>query len=282
MIDGLIFKGGGVKGLAFVGALEEYGKYENIYTVKYLSGTSAGSIVATLLATNHTIKEVNDILYNVDWNRFKDGNFGFIRNAVRLFTKFGYHKGKYFERFMNEVLFKKYNIENMTFNQLFEITKKHLKMVGTNVTRGETIYMDHIHTPDMSVAKAVRISLSTPFMFQPVKINNELYVNSELTSNSDLSMFDDVEDVINIIAFDLKETYFNVSKKFCLKTFIQSITKIGVSKSNPTESNNMHICKIFEDSIDTTKFNLVKEEKDYLKLIGRNAFIKFLYKSDYF
>ena len=41
----------------------------------------------------------------------------------------------------------------MTFNQLFEITKKHLKMVGTNVTRGETIYMDHIHTPDMSVAK---------------------------------------------------------------------------------------------------------------------------------
>ena len=50
MIDGLIFKDGGIKALAFVGALEEYVKYENIDTVKYLGGTSsAGSIVATLL-----------------------------------------------------------------------------------------------------------------------------------------------------------------------------------------------------------------------------------------
>ena len=71
-------------------------------------------------------------------------------------------------------------------------------------------------------------------MFKPVKINNELYVNSELTSNSDLGMFDDIENV-TVIAFDLKETYFNESKKFCLKTFIQSIIKIGVSKSSPTE-----------------------------------------------
>ena len=279
MIDGLIFKGGGIKGLAFVGALEEYVKYENIDTVDYLAGTSsAGAIVATLLASNHTVKEINDILYNVDWNRLKDGNFGFIRNTIRLFTKSGYHKGKYFEKFINTLLFKKYNIENMTFKQLFETTKKHLKIIGTNVTRGETIYMDHIHTSDMSVAKAVRISLSTPFMFKPVKINNELYVNSEVTSNSYLDMFKNM----NVIAFDLKETYFNGSKKFCLKTYIQSIIKIGVSKSSPTENNNVYVCKIFEDSIDPMRFDLVKEEKDYLKLIGRNAFIKFLYKLDHF
>ena len=54
MIDGLIFKGGFIKGLTFVGALEEYIKYDNIDNIKYIGGTSAGSIIATLLASNHT------------------------------------------------------------------------------------------------------------------------------------------------------------------------------------------------------------------------------------
>ena len=281
MIDGLIFKGGFIKGLTFVGALEEYIKYDNIDNIKYIGGTSAGSIIATLLASNHTVNDINYILYNIDWSKLKDGNFGCIRNTIRLFTKYGYHKGYFFEKFMNKVLFKKYNMKTITFKQLFEITKKHLKMVGTNITKGETIYMDYIHTPDMPVAKAVRISLSIPFIFEPVKINNELYVNTEITNNSDVGMFDDVEG-FNIIAFDLKETNSYVKKKFCLKTFIQSILKIGATKSIQTESN-VHICKIFEDSIiDATRFDLVKEEKDYLKLIGRNAFIKFLYKLDNF
>jgi len=279
MIDGLIFKGGGIKGLAYVGALEEYVKYENIDTVKYLGGTSsAGSIVATLLASNHTLKEINDILYSVDWNQLKDESFGYIRNTIRLFTKYGYHKGNYFEKFINKVLFNKYNLENMTFKQLFETTKKYLKMVGTNVTTGETIHMDYIHTPNMSVAKAVRISSTIPFMFKPVEINNELYVDSGFTSNSDFGMFDEIK-YINIIAFDLGNFYFKKTKRFCLKTFIQSIVNIGARNNVTTYKENVHICKIFEGSIDPMSFDLVDEDKNYLKLIGRNAFIKFLYKS---
>ena len=283
MINGFIFEGGGIKGLAYVGALEEYVKYENIDTVKYLGGTSAGSIIATLLASNHTIEEINGILYNIDWNKLKDGNFGFIRNTIRLFTKYGYHKGNYFEKFINKILFNKYNIENMTFKQLFDTTKKHLKMVGTNVTRGETIYMDHIHTPDMSVAKAVRISSSIPFMFKPVKINNELYVDGGLTKNLDLGIFDEIKN-INIVAFDLEETCFELNKGVSFKEFIRSVIKIIHKEANKsfTTKNNVHVCKILENSIDGMNFNLRKEEKDYLKQIGRNAFIKFLYKLDNF
>lgn len=283
MINGFIFEGGGIKGLAYVGALEEFVKYQDIETVKYLGGTSAGSIIATLLASNHTIKEINDILYNTDWNKLKDGNFGFVRNTIRLFTKYGYHKGKYFEKLINKILFAKYKIENMTFKQLYEITKKHLKMVGTNITKGETIYMDYIHSPEMSIAKAVRISSSIPFMFKPVKIDNELYVDGGLTKNLDLTMFDDIEN-INIIAFDLEETCFELNRVFNLKAFIRSVIKIIHNEANKSISTkyNVHVCKILENSINAMNFNLSFDEKNYLKQIGYTSFLSLLYKLNKF
>ncbi len=283
MINGFIFEGGGIKGLAYVGALEEYIKYQDINTIRYLGGTSAGSIIATLLASNHTIKEINEVLYNIDWNKLKDGNFGFIRNTIRLFTKYGYHKGNYFEKIINQMLFAKYKIENMTFIQLFEITKKHLKMVGTNITKGETIYMDYMHTPEMSIAKAVRISSSIPFMFKPVNINNELYVDGGLTKNLDLTMFDEIKN-INIIAFDLEETCFEMNRIYGLKAFIRSVIKIihnGANKHSIIKEN-VHVCKILENNIDAMNFNLKEKEMDYLKEIGKSAFIRFLYKLDKF
>ena len=91
-------------------------------------------------------------------------------------------------------------------------------------------------------------------------------------------MLDEIK-YINIIAFDLGNFYFKKTKRFCLKTFIQSIVKIGARNNVTTYKENVHICKIFEGSIDPMSFDLVDEDKNYLKLIGRNAFIKFLYKS---
>ena len=284
MINGFIFEGGCIKGLVYVGVLEEFMKYQDIETVKYLGGTSAaGSVVATLLASDYTIQEINEVLYNIDWNTMQSNNFGFVRNTIRLFTKYGYHKGNHFEKFINKMLFAKYKMENMTFIQLFEITKKHLKMVGTNVTKGETIYMDYIYTPDMSIAKAVRISSSVPFMFKPVKIYNELYVNGELTKTSNYAMFDDIEN-INIIAFDLEETSFKFNKISSLITYIRSVIKILHHEANKSIStkNNVHVCKILENSIDAMKFNLSLEEKNYLKQIGYTSFLSFLYKLDTF
>jgi len=279
MIDALIFTGGGIiKCLTYVGALEKYGKYENIDNVKHIGGIRAsGSIVATLLASNHTIEEMNEILYNVNWNKLKDSHFGFIWNPIRLFIKYGYHKGSYFERFINKVLFDKYKIENMTFKQLFEITNKHLKLLGTNITQGKTVYMDYIHTPDMSIAKAVRISSSTLLMFKPVKMDNELYVDGGLTKNLSFGIFDEIDKINNIIAFDLDETYPETNNRG-LKAFIHLIiNRINYETKSEVQINkNVYICKIFEERINPTRFNLTKEEKDYLKEVGYNAFCKIL------
>ena len=68
----LIFEGGGVKGIAYIGAmkvLEEKGVMENVLRV---GGTSAGAINATLVALGFTNDEQRGILQKLDFNNFMD------------------------------------------------------------------------------------------------------------------------------------------------------------------------------------------------------------------
>jgi len=56
----LVLEGGGVKGIGLVGAITEM--EEQGYSWNYIGGTSAGAIVATLLAVGYTGKELYDII----------------------------------------------------------------------------------------------------------------------------------------------------------------------------------------------------------------------------
>ena len=113
MIDTLVFSGGGIKGIGFVGclnALINKGLYhEN--KIKTLIGTSAGSIIATFIAVGYKIKEINEIALEL--------NFGLIRditaeNVLSFFQDFGIDTGKELERIM-EIIIKKKTKENLTF-----------------------------------------------------------------------------------------------------------------------------------------------------------------------
>ena len=65
MYADLVCKGGGIKGIALVGALsyfEEYG-----YEWKKVAGTSAGAIVASLIAVGYKADEIKQIMYKIDY-----------------------------------------------------------------------------------------------------------------------------------------------------------------------------------------------------------------------
>ena len=68
-IDG-VFSGGGIKGLAFVGAYQELEKRG--YRFKRLAGTSAGSIVAAMIAAGYNSKEMLDELNSLEAEEILD------------------------------------------------------------------------------------------------------------------------------------------------------------------------------------------------------------------
>ena len=92
----LVCKGGGVKGIALVCAishLEQQG-----YEWNNLAGTSAGSMVAALLAVGYNSKEIKEILYEVDFSNFKGNSspsFFYLSEITRLLLKKGINYGEY-------------------------------------------------------------------------------------------------------------------------------------------------------------------------------------------
>src|SRR6185436_16308275 len=93
-LDG-VFEGGGVKGSAFAGALAVVEKMG--YEFVNVAGTSAGSIVAALIAAGYTAAEIKTIIDSLDYARFKDETsldaIPFAGKALNLLFTNGIYKG---------------------------------------------------------------------------------------------------------------------------------------------------------------------------------------------
>lgn len=76
----LVFEGGGVRGVAFLGALEAFAR--NGHTVGRVMGTSVGGLTAALLATGHDVKSISDLNFDPVSGRLA------IANALKPFPPF--------------------------------------------------------------------------------------------------------------------------------------------------------------------------------------------------
>ncbi|WP_058535378.1 patatin-like phospholipase family protein [Legionella saoudiensis] len=72
LITNLVFQGGSVKGIAYVGAMDRL----DMSKIKRVAGTSAGSITAGLLAVGCTPKDVKDLLDEFDFEAILDDGVG--------------------------------------------------------------------------------------------------------------------------------------------------------------------------------------------------------------
>ena len=57
----IIFKGGGVKGVAYAGALLQLEQFNRLKEIQRVAGTSAGAITAALYAVGYTPKEIEKL-----------------------------------------------------------------------------------------------------------------------------------------------------------------------------------------------------------------------------
>lgn len=196
-----VFEGGGVKGVGLVGAVsvvEEKG-----YVFRNLAGTSAGAIVASLLAAGYSARELKEILFSLDYTQFKDtnalGRIPLLGPIVSLVAEKGIYKGDYFERWIGEKLAAK---GKKTFRDLIipgEKDKRYryrLSVVVSDITNGSLVVLPGglkkygINPDDFPIAAAVRMSMSIPFFFEPVKMGGALFVDGGILSNFPIWIFD--------------------------------------------------------------------------------------------
>lgn len=187
---GICFAGGGIKGAAHIGAIKAL-EEENL-KFDYISGTSSGSIIATLYAAGYTSDEMLRFFKKYAKKiKYVDPINIFIL-LINLFIKRkivikGFNNGKIIEKLLNKELNKK-NIKNISD------VKKELLIPSIDINTGEinvfiskenrAKYLDNIiYINNVNIGKAVRASCSYPVVFAPCKINGKQLVDGGLREN---------------------------------------------------------------------------------------------------
>lgn len=183
----LILKGGGIRGIAYGGALQELESRGVLACIVRVGGTSAGAIQAALLAVGYPAQEIVDVVNATPVQRLYDGQFIFFGGTHRLMKQYGWYCGDEFSRYLSELVARKTQRPDLTLGELHALAQaqpyrggpghfRDLYTTGTNLTRQCTQVFSYETHPDMRVADAVRISMSIPLYFRAVLLDADDHV----------------------------------------------------------------------------------------------------------
>ncbi len=204
----LVFEGGGVRGIAYVGVMELLEELGITQQIKRAGGTSAGAINALLFCLGYRVTEQRKIMETMDFNKFMDDSFGMIRDMNSLFYDYGWFRGDYFRGWISELIAARLGSPDATFNDLYRSGKPNLYVYGTNLsTRFATIF-SVTHSPTMRLADAVRISMSIPLFFKAVRDpRGDVFVDGGIQVNYPIKLFDREDYIENIKALRRTDYY---------------------------------------------------------------------------
>jgi len=312
-----VFEGGGVKGIGLAGAVSEIEKAG--YEFENLAGTSAGAIIASLIAVGFTASEMKEELERLNYNSFKDegllDKLGFIGKGLSIGFEYGIYEGEYFENWLGSLLKSK---GKTTFGDIKtdypeEKYKYKVQVIAADITDRRLLVFpgdlrDFGYVPDQfSISRAVRMSMSIPIFFEPVKLQDSsgrdhFIVDGGMLSNYPIWLLDDGTSnppwptfgfkLIEPNKRELKRSTRNPINnpisflKALVTTMIDAHDNYHISKSKgdydrtigiPTSINLNGI----EKEIKTTDFDISKEESQELFKNGEEAAKKFLEMWDF-
>jgi NTE family protein len=180
-----VFRGGGVKGLGIAGALEGFAADQDYPVRRWVNvaGASAGAIIASYLAVkgDDGVAALGKLLDEMPFASFEDFPPGgrLFGGVPNLFRRHGLARGEKFRTWFGDA------IEHATFAAVKtdDGTDSRLKMVAVDVTNRQLLLLPDdlpryrlpgeasaIDPDSFPIADAVRMSMSIPYFFEPVRL----------------------------------------------------------------------------------------------------------------
>lgn len=274
----LIMKGGGIKGLAYVGAVKLLREH---YDFNWYVGTSAGAITAILLAAGYSLEELEDILREQEFQKFFDAKT--LRSQFRNFILFkGLHRAQAFTDWMDGLLSMKirqksrvtlYDIERETGNRVTVYASTRGKSALTfdsRVGRRE-------HSAD--AAFAARCSMSIPYVFTPQQHQGIRTYDGGIQNNYPIEqVLKEVPESQFVGLYLGPEVYEPVKESLVLFDLL-SIALEGAEDEIVDQYRSQTVI-IDPRPIGTLDFELSEQEKRYLLVVGELGAVKHLALKD--
>jgi len=326
-ITNLIFQGGSTKALSYMGALEKClnEKLFSFENIKRVGGSSAGSMTALLIALGFSLNEIKEIMFKQDFKKellddeacaiqiLKNSKglsaYDYIKAGLKVYKRYKENKisfsglklREYIESFVEKKLGSNATFQDLHYRVMCRNSGenfKHLFVTGTELITKRFEVFSHIHTPNMIISDAVRISCGIPIFFQPHAFwirdsdnqrvidperKNTMFVDGGIAKNFPIDMFDTFYRKKNIEYYHIntqtlgfrivvedkqtKKPIENIRYIFNKCTHICEESNLFYHRDNNTERTvqiNMPI-------VDSINFDLSSENKMELIEFGRNA-----------
>jgi NTE family protein len=309
-----VFEGGGVKGIGLVGALQAF--EEAGYEWQNLAGTSAGSIVATLSAVGYSAAELKEVMKTrVEFRTLMDaggiGRIPVVGPWLSLLFSHGMYRGDVFLQLMRDLIEEKTGAKRLTFGDLvmpklptdsqedYENKYKYkLHVIASDVSNNSMMALPqsvkHLGLdPDkLEVAQAVRMSVSFPYFFRPVILQEggalkrmHWILDGGMLSNFPIWLFDSPPGEVPAwptIGFLLAEPQADTGPYQHIRG-LASMTRAMVRTMSSffdrkalEESDKTRVVKIPTGVYKTLDLNLTDRDKEWLYNSGKKAAEEFL------
>ena len=268
-IKQLILSGGGVKGIAYIGAfkyidelkqrrlleekLQGFDKEKCMipeFDIKEVCCVSVGSIVGLLYILGYTYEEFLDEIITKDLHNLKDFK---IRNFL---NKYGLDSGKMIVNWIETLIIK--------------------KVVASNLNKYELDIFDYKKNPNLKVVRAIRMSISIPLIFSVEKYQNTIYVDGGIINNFPIKIYENDLDTLLGLKLVTRGEFASHEIDETIDTFdnylFHLMTCFLVQKEKETTLSYKYIdhtiCIEAQSVTHTVNFSLSEDDKRRLIEIG--------------
>ncbi len=190
---GLVLSGGGASGLAHIGvlkALEERG-----IPIDYITGTSAGALVGSLYAAGYSPLEIEQYVLSDDFQLMIKGKLKSTQHflykeeeANASLIDFSFSKDSILKKslptnfitssFLDFEMLKLLGTTGASYGNKFDNLYIPFRCVASDITNKKTVVFS-----EGNLNQAVRASMTYPFYFNPIRVDNLLLFDGGLYNN---------------------------------------------------------------------------------------------------
>jgi len=256
MIYNLVFSGGGVKCISYIGLLKYFEENNILKDIKHIIATSGGGIFSLMVLLGYSFSELKELILSIDFNDLKDIS---CENILKFNENYGIDTGNKLMHLIQIMIEKKNLNKLITFKELYDKINIKFTLTGTCIEKNNIEYFNHELTPDMEIIIAIRITCSIPIIYNCVRYNNYTYIDGGILDNYPIKFCK--KEIDNTLGFYLSVEP-NQTKVHNINSYIigilLSMIRIHESKIVNKYKNNTIKINCDFSSID---FNINKNQK---------------------